>query len=439
VRTPFRSALWQNAAFVRLWAASSISVFGSLITRMAIPFVAILVLDAGPIEVAFLRGLELGTALVVGLIAGAWVDRLRRRPVLIWSDLGNAVLLSSIPVAFVLGVLTLWQLLLVTALASILTTFFDAADNAYLPTVVGRDKLVEANAALAASGSAAEFTAFGISGFLIGALTAPIAVVVDACTFLVSAVLLGGIREKEGPPPPRSEREPVRTEIAEGLRVVVRDPVLRAFAAAQMMHHALWGVFGATWLLFATRDLQLGPAAIGLIAAVGGIASFVGAVAAQRSTRRWGIGRVAIGAMVFAAIGNAFIPLAPAGLPLIALACLLVQQLVGDSAATVYDVTETTVRQTLVQNRQLGRVASTFHVAGVAAQLVTTIAAGFLAEAIGLRATTVLAPIGALLGALILWFSPVRSLDRLPVAADEAASDPLAVAAETARTEPFGG
>jgi MFS family permease len=440
VRNPFRSSLWQNAAFVRLFAASTISTFGSLITRMAIPFVAILVLDAGPIEVAVLRGLELGTALVVGLIAGAWVDRLRRRPVLIWSDIGNAVLLGSIPVAFALGILTIWQLLAVAALASILTTFFDAADNAYLPTVVGRDGLVEANAALAASGSAAEFTAFGISGFLIGALTAPIAIVVDALTFVASAILLGGIRRPEGPPPPRSEREPVRTEIAEGLRLVLHDPVLRAFAAAQMMHHVLWGVFGATWLLFATRDLLLGPAAIGLIAAVGGIASFVGAVAAQRSTRRWGIGRVAIGAMVFAAIGNAFIPLAPSGLPLVALACLLVQQLVGDSAATVYDVTETTVRQTLVPNRQLGRVASTFHVASVAAQLVATIGAGFLAEAIGLRATTVLAPFGALLGAVILWSSPVRFLDRLPVG--EPGPDPRAIAAEASaddlRNEPFG-
>jgi MFS family permease len=341
----------------------------------------------------------------------------------------------------VAGVLTLWQLLAVAALASVLTTFFDAADNAYLPTVVERERLVEANAALAASGSAAEFSAFGLSGFLIGVLTAPIAVVLDALTFIVSAILLGGIRREERAPPARSEREPVLREIAEGLRLVVGNPVLRAFAIAQMLHHTMWGVFGATWLLFATRDLGLGPEPIGLIAGVGGAASFIGAVAAARSTRRWGIGPVAVGALVFAAVGNAFIPLAPSGLPVIALACLLVQQLVGDSAATVFDITETTVRQTLVADRQLGRVASTVHVASVAAQLAATIGAGVLAETIGLRATTVFAPIGVLLGAVFLWASPVRTLIRLP--AVQPVPDPrLAVAeatAESSRNEPFGG
>jgi MFS family permease len=408
---------------------------------MAIPFVAILVLDAGPFEVAILRGMELGSALLVGLVAGAWVDRLRRRPVLIWSDLGRAAVLATIPIAFVLDVLTIWQLLAVSAIASVLTTFFDAADNAYLPTVVERERLVDANAALAASGSAAEFSAFGLSGFLISALSAPIAIVVDAVTFLVSAVLLGGIRQVEAPPPPRSEREPVGREIAEGLRLVVRDPVLRAFAAAQMMLAMLWGVFGATWILFATGDLGLGPAPIGVIAAIGGFASFIGAVAATRSTRRWGIGPVAIGALVLAAIGNAFIPLAPSGLPVVALACLLVQQLVGDSALTVYDITETTVRQTLVADRQLGRVTSTFHVSAVAAQLVATIGAGLIAEAIGVRATTVLAPLGAVVAVAILWFSPVRALIALP-GAGEGTDERLVVAestAETTRVEPFGG
>ena len=184
VRNPFSSPLWRNSAFVRVWSAATISIFGSLITRIALPLVAILVLGSGALEVAILRGLDLGVTLVFGLVAGAWVDRLRRRPVLIWADLGRAVLLGSVPVAFAFGVLTFAQLLVVSALAAILTTFFDAADNAYLPTIVEREGLVGANSALAASGSAAEFMAFGISGFLVQILTAPIAIAVDAVTFL---------------------------------------------------------------------------------------------------------------------------------------------------------------------------------------------------------------------------------------------------------------
>ncbi len=265
-----RSALWRNQAFVRVWTAATISVFVSLVSGIALPFVAILVLGAGPLEVAALGMVELAAALVVGLVAGAWVDRLRRRPVLIWADLGRAVLLGSIPLAFVAGVLSLGQLLLVAFLASVLTTFFDSADHAYLPTIVDREQLVEANGALAATSSAAEFTAFGIGGFLVQVLTAPFAILVDAASFVISAILLGSIRKAEPEPPPPADRDPVLAEIRDGLRLVIRDPTLRAFAAARMAVAGMYGVFAGIWLLFATRELGLGPAAIGVIAGSAG-------------------------------------------------------------------------------------------------------------------------------------------------------------------------
>ena len=441
MRNPFASPLWRNRSFVRVWAAATVSIFGSLITRIALPLVAILVLGSGALEVAVLRGLDLGATLVFGLVAGAWVDRLRRRPVLIWADLGRAALLGSVPIAFALGVLGFPQLLVVSGLAAILTTFFDAADNAYLPTIVAREGLVDANSALAASGSAAEFMAFGISGFLVQLLTAPIAIAIDAVTYLASALLLGTIRTVEAPPPKPEDREPVLTEIRVGLGLVRHDPVLRAFVGAQMSLAGLWGIFGATWFLFVLDDLQLGPAVLGVVAGVGGASSFIGAVIATRATRRWGVGPVAIGAMLLAAVGNAFIPLAPAGLPLVAVGCLVMQQLVADSAVTVYDITEVTVRQTLVHDRALGRVASTFKVAAMLAQLVATLAAGILAEAIGLRATSWLAPLGGLLGAAILWFSPVRHLIVLPTpvgGGTPAVVDPFAIAVATEMDQPPG-
>jgi MFS family permease len=435
------SNLWHNGAFVRFWTGRTISIFGSLITRMAIPFVAILVLGAGAFEVALLRSMDLAVVLVVGLFAGAWVDRLRRRPILIWSDLARAAILGSVPLAFVLGVLALPQLLVVAAASAILTTFADAADNAYLPSIVERRELVRANGALEASGSAAEFTGFGISGFLVQVLTAPIAIAVDAVSFVVSAVLLISIRQPEADPPRHEQREPMLGEIRSGLRITFRDPVLRAFALAQMAQSALWGVYGATWLLYATQTLELGPAAIGLIAGVGGAGSFLGAVAADRSTRRWGIGRVAVVTMLLAAAGNLLIPLAPAGMPVVAALFLVTQQLVGDSAITLYDVTETSVRQAFVNDRALGRVTASFRVAAVMMQLVATIAGGLLAELIGLRGALVIAPAGAVVAAVVLWLSPVRTLRALP-------SEPVygpglqgAVRAvvETSRDEPIGG
>jgi MFS family permease len=406
-------SLWRNGAFVRVWSAATVSVFGSYVTRMALPFVAILTLGAGPIEVAVLRSLELVAALVVGFAAGAWVDRLRRRPVLIWADVGRAALLGSIPVAALAGWLTLPQVFLVAAAAAVLTTFFDVADRAYLPTIVPRSDLVRANGALAATSSAMEFTAFGVAGFLVNLLTAPIAILIDALSFIVSAVLLGTIRQTEPPPPPASERDPVLNEIREGLLLVVHDPVLRGLVGGTMGLAAMWGVFGATWLLFVTEDLQLNPAVIGIVAALGGFGSLLGALLATRVTARFGLGNVVIASMLFAAFGNFLIPLAPAGLPLVAIACLVGQQLIGDTAVTVFDVTEISVRQARVGDRQLGRVNATVRVAMVLAQLAATLVGGLLAELIGLRGAAFLAPIGALLGAWALYASPVRALRRL--------------------------
>jgi predicted MFS family arabinose efflux permease len=232
-------------------------------------------------------------------------------------------------------------------------------------------------------------------------------------SFVVSAVLLGGIRRPEPPPPPAADRESVAHEIAEGLRLVVHDPILRGLLAGVMGLAAMWGIFGSTWLLFATGDLALDPAVIGVIAALGGIGSLVGALLAERAVRRYGLGRLVIVSLVVAAIGNLLIPLAPVGLPVIAVACLLGQQLIGDTAVTVFDVTEVSVRQARVNDRSLGRVNATVRVAMVLAQLGGTIAGGLVAEAVGLRAAAFLAPAFALAGAGLMWLTPVRSLRRI--------------------------
>jgi MFS family permease len=202
-----------------------------------------------------------------------------------------------------------------------------------------------------------------------------------------------------------------------------------------MLMSMLWGIFGATWFLFALQELSVSPALVGVIAGVGGASSFIGALVATRSTQRWGVGPVAIAAMLLAAAGNLLIPLAPTGMPLVAVAFLLWQQLVADSAVTVYDVTETSVRQSLVADRELGRVASTFQVASATAQLAATIGAGLLAEVIGLRLTSFLAPLGGLLAAAILFWSPVRTLRELPVMDHRR---PAEVVMDVERDQPVG-
>lgn len=412
VRQP---ALWRDRSFLALWSASTISLFGSLITRTALPFAAILVLDAGPLEISAIRSAELVAGLVVGLIAGAWVDRLLRRPILIWADIGRALLLGSIPVAFVLGVLGLPQLMFVAFAAAVLSTFFDVADNAYLPTIVPREKLVHANSALTATGSVAEFSAFGIGGFLIELFTAPIAIAVDAVTFVVSALFLGTIRKKEPPPAPVADREPVLREIRDGMRIVLRSPVLRALALSHGGTHILWGIFGTSYLLFALNDLQLGPAAIGIIAGVGGIGSLAGAALAPRMVRRLGIGRTILLGMVGFLIGNTLIPLAPAGAILVGAAFLITQQLFGDAFATVYEITEVSLVQASVGDRVLGRVNATISTFTTLLTLAGAVGGGIIAEVWGLRAAFAVGLLGAVFAILVVWFSPVRFIRNAPL------------------------
>lgn len=409
----FRSGIWRQPDFVRLWAATTASIFGTLVTRTALPFTAILVLGAGPLEIALLRAVEFVAGLTVGLAAGAWVDRLRRRPILVATDLGRAVLLGSIPAAALLGVLGMPLLFVVAFLAAILTTLFDVANRSFLPAVVRHEDLLAANSTLTASSSAAELTAFGAGGFLIELLTAPIAILLDAVSFLVSALFLRGIRTPEPPPAPAARRPPVRQEIRAGLAFVFGHPTLRPIALAAASVEALFGIFGATYLLYVNQELGFSPAAIGVIAAIGGGSSFVGAVVAGRLTRRFGLGPVLLSAMVAVSIGNAFIPLAPPTFVLGAL-CLVVQQLVADSAMTVFEIGDVTVRQSLVDDRWLGRVNGSVRVLGLAAQLAGTLAGGVLAEVIGLRGALAVGASGGLAGAAFIFFSPVRRLRHLP-------------------------
>ena len=410
-----KPSLWRDRAFLAVWSASTISIFGSLITRTALPFAAILVLQAGPLEISAIRAAEQIAALIIGLAAGAWVDRLRRRPIMIWSDLGRAVLLASIPVAFVLGILGMPQLIVVAFAAAILSTFFDVADRSYLPTIISRERLVAANSALTATGSIAEFSAFGIGGFLIQLFKAPIAIAIDAVSFVVSAVLLATIRRTEPPPTPVADREPVLREIRDGMRIVSRSPMLRALALAHGGTHILWGIFGTSYLLFATNELNLDPAAIGVIAGVGGIGSLAGSFAAPILSRRLGVGRSILFGMVGFTIGNALIPLAPAHAAVLGAAFLIGQQLIGDSSATVYEIVETSLVQASVGNAVMGRVNATIGTFTTLLTLAGIIGGGIIAELFGLRTAFAVGLLGAIAAIIVVWFSPVRHIRDAPI------------------------
>ncbi len=400
------TGLWRHRDFLKFWAGQSVSLFGSRVGGFALTFVAVLFLHASPIAVAVINAAEFAPGLLVGPFAGVWVDRLRRRPVLIAVDIARAAVLTTIPLAAVLGALTVPVLIAVTLVVSVLTTCFDIAYRAYLPALVGPDDLVEGNSKLQASGSAAEFAGWSIAGFLIQAFTAPVVVLIDAASFVVSALSLASIRTPEAPPAPPAERETTWREIRDGLRVLRESAILRSLAGVLGVWRLFEGIIGATIILFVTRQLHIAPAVQGIIYAIGGVSAIAGAVLAERVTRRFGLGRTMLGALVLTIGSTLCIPLASEPLAAV-VAWLVAQQILGDGARTLYEIDQVSVMQARAPGRFLGRVSASFGFIEWGASLLGLILGGVLGETVGLRGALFVSVAGQMLAPLWLARSPV--------------------------------
>ena len=402
------TGLWRNGGFMRLWIGQTISVGGSMIGKTAMSFTAILVLHATPFQLGLLSAVRLAPGFLSGLVAGVWVDRLRRRPILISADIGRALLLATIPSAAVLGLLRIEQLYVVTFLVSVLTIFFDVAYQSYLPSLIGRETLVEGNSKLAASASVAEVGSFAMAGWLVQLFTAPITILIDAISFVVSAMSVWLIHAPE--PAPACDLQPnIRREIAEGLSAVLHNRLLRALAACTLSKEFFGGMYGALVVLYMARDLGFSPGILGTIWAVGGISSLIGAGATESTTRRLGIGPAMIAGLLLFGIALFFIPLAR-GTTLTAALLLVLQQISGDGAATSYQINQVSLRQAITPERLLGRVNASAEFLRLGATLIGSLLGGLLGEMIGVRTTLFLGAFGTLLSTFWLVFSPVRGL-----------------------------
>jgi len=408
--------LWRHPDFLKLWAGQTVSLGGSLVSRIALPLVAILTLEASPAEVALLRIADLLPGIVIGLFAGVWVDRLRRRPLMIWADVGRAILLGSLPLAALAGGLGMVHLLVVVFAAGMLTALFEVAYHAYLPTLIARDELVEGNSKLEASGAAVEVAAFGLGGWLVQVLSAPIAILVDAVSFVVSAICLVAIRKPEPASSEPASDQTTWLAIREGLRLVLRDPILRALGAAHATLSFAIYVWLSMFMVFLIRDLELQPAVFGVLFAVGGVCSLIGAAFAERVERWLGLGLTLI-ATLFVTAAGLLLPLV--GGPYVLVVLLVGVQQLADGPATIFQIHERSLIQATVPASSLGRVTASLRVAGWTAMLSGTIVGGLLGEAIGPRATMLVGGLAALPSVLWLVWSPVRRLDRLPVAVEE--------------------
>ena len=414
------ASLWQNADFRKLWAGQTISELGSVVTRTAIPLVAVLVLSAGPLQMAFLVVSASLAVLLVGFFAGAWVDRLRRRPILIWADGVRAVLLFSIPAAYLAGGLRIEQLYLVVFVEACLGALFDAAYPAYVPSLIGVDRVVEGNSKLATSSSLAEIGGPGLAGGLVQAIGAPLAIFVDAISFIVSAISLLLIRSREPQRPPRMAATPIRLEILEGLRLVRRHAVLVPLTLRSIIAHIAGSFYGVLYTIYLIEDLHLSPFLLGVVVSAGGVGSLVGSFFASRVIARFGFGPALIGTAVGASIIGVLTPLAGGPL-LLATLMVFLPQLIGDGLQTIEGVAELSLIQGVIPDRILGRVNATLEVFshGIAYPLGALMAAA-LAGWIGVRGVIAIGWAGMAVSILLLVFSPLR---RIRQAADVLAAE----------------
>jgi MFS family permease len=415
-----RGALWSQSDFLRLWCAQTVSSFGARITRTALPMAAILAINASPLSLGILSALSQAPALVVGLLAGGFVDRTSRRKILIASDLLRAALLLTVPVAAILHRLTMPELYAVATIVGGLSVLFEIADHAYLPSLIGQADLIEGNTKLNLTDSIAEIGGPAVGGLLVQLLTAPIAIVANAITYLISAFFLSGIAKSEAPPDHTSERVSLLQDLAAGARAIFHDEIVRSLFLMFAILPLFGSFFAALYTFYAIRILGLSPTMLGVTIGVGGVGAIAGAAIAPMISRRIGIGPAIIVTSLAGTLFYLLVPLAR-GSTTTATAMLMAAQFGGDALMVVAVVLATTVRQTSVPNQVLGRVAAAFQAAAGLCGVTGALLGGFLGGLIDARATLWIAVAGYFLLPAIGLFSPLKALKSLPKSDKETA------------------
>jgi MFS family permease len=411
VQTRERSLL-RNGDFVRLWTAESVSQLGSQVSLLALPLLAIKTLHASTFEVGALSAVEFAPFLIVGLPAGVVVDRRRRRPVLMLGDVGRAIALISIPIAWWLGVLTLAQLFAVVFVTGVLTVFFDVAYQSYLPALVEADQLGDGNSKLEISRSGAQIAGPGLAGGLVEALGAPVAVMADAVSFVLSAIAVLFIKRVEPPVEVRhpTERSSMRGEIGEGLRYVLGHRSLRLIAGCTATSNYFNSMLQAVLLVYLVRSLHWSAGVIGLMFMIANVGFLTGAAMSGRIQWRLGLGRTIWLSILIGELGGFVIGLSPRGH---AFVWIVAGMLLMSLGSPIYNIAQVSYRQAITPNRMLGRMNATMRFMVWGTMPLGSLTGGLLGTVLGLRPTLVIAGIGGLSAVLWVLAAPVRTLEPL--------------------------
>jgi MFS family permease len=405
--------LWSNTDFLKLWTGQSISELGSQVSQLAIPWLAAVGLHASPIEFSLLGVLGFLPFILFALPAGVWVDRLRRRQILIVGDSARAVLLALIPILWAAGVLRIWHLLVLQFVIGVFTVFFDVAYQSYLPALIEREHLVDGNSKLQLTVSVAQVAGPSMSGGLIAAITAPYAIVADAASFIVSTLFMTRMRHRENLPRQDEDvpQPKMWPQVKEGLVWVLGNRTLRSIAGCTGTSNFFGQIVFAIFVLYAVRVLHLSSVELGAVFAVGSVGSIVGALMANRLQRRLGVGRAIVSyAVLFSSAGIAF-PLAPRSFPL---PVLIAGMAVFGFSSVAYNITQVSLRQAITPERLQGRMNAAMRWVVWGTIPLGTLAGGAIGQAFGLRTALWVGAIGGIPVFLWVLLSPVRSIRTMP-------------------------
>ena len=412
ISSPFRRGVFQVRSYRMLWIATTISVFGSHITEVAMPLLAVNTLDATSLEAGVIRASSQLPSLLFGLLIGVWVDRLRKRPLLMWADLIRGGLLMTIPVAALWDRLNVPLLCIVAFGVGTLRLVYDIAESALVPHMVPRDRLIEANARMEVSYTSAQTGGPAIAGVLVGLFTAPFAIFVDALSYVGSALFVRKVDTVEppiAPSPPGS----IRTEIAEGVRFTLNQPTLRAILVTMTVVNFFGHMFLTVYVLYMKRDLGLSDVTVGLVFAAGGAGALIGALITEPLNRRFGVGPTMVAGQLFFGVTGLLIPLAVV-VPEYALALVIGAEFLAYLGEMPFFLNGMTLLQSLSPDHLRGRVVSTRKFVTWGVQPFGSIAGGVLGGLITVPLTLVVGEIGILAAAIYLLCNPIRGLRTIP-------------------------
>jgi MFS family permease len=405
-------SLWRDRNFLTFWTGQAFSQFGAQITELAIPVLAVLVLNATEFEVGVLTAANVAAFLVVGLPAGAWIDRMRKRHVMIWADAVRAVTLAAVPVLWLSGTLHIWHLIVVALIMGVATVFFDVSNQSLVPSLVRPGRIAEANGKLQSTEQLANLTGPAVGGWLIGIIAAPLAIVVTVGTYLVSFIAMLFTRDDEVRRAPE-DHQPIMKEIGEGLRWVFGNPLLRRIVATTGFAN-LFGTMAATLLpIYLLRVLGLTPVEMGVIFSLGAVGGLVGAMATPHIVKRFGEARTLPISVIGFSLAPLLLPVATL-VPQIAFPFLVVQTFLMSFTVLLYNITQVTFRQRITPTRLLGRMNASIRFCVWGVMPIAALVAGALGTWIGVVPTLWIAASFEMLAGLFVIIGPFWGMRDLP-------------------------